>query len=559
MKITCLAKIPQTVGEDEIIQTLLKTRKIEKIDEFLSPLSPLLISITDFGFEKELKKTLAILEEIKKKNQMVVVYTDYDADGITGGSILWETLHLLGFNAMPYVPHRKHEGYGFSIKGIDAIKEKYNPGLIISVDHGITAVEKVAYAKSIGIPIIITDHHLKQEKVPDEAEAIFHISTLSGSSVSYFFSKAVFDHFKSDISTMNHERLTHNFSSDYLSLAAVGTIADLVPLIGAARSVVKYGLAAFPKIQRPGIKSILREAGIEGKIITSYEVGFIIAPRINAVGRLEHAINALRLLCTTSEEKATELAQGVGRTNQERQELVKSAIEEAKKMIEKDVLAGNLPNILILTSSEWHEGIIGLIASKMVELYYRPVIVMTQGDGFLKGSARSIPHFHITDFLRSVKEYLVDVGGHTQAAGFTILTENLSPFTEAVYKKAKKIIKKKDLEKIITADLNISLSHITSSLVKQIETLSPFGIGNPQPVFYSNATLEDVRIFGKHNEHLRMTIKNETSQPLELIAFSKATDFQKLSRGKTIEVVYQPEINRWNGTEKLQGKLIHWQ
>src|SRR3989338_6658426 len=170
---------------EDLIEILLKNRQIKNAKEFLNPADPAKINLIDFGFKKELKKTLKLLEKIKKNNEMIVVYTDYDADGITGGAILWETLHLLGFKAMPYVPHRKLEGYGFSIKGIDNVEKQFNPALIISVDHGITAREKVSYAKKIGIPIVITDHHLKPDALPDDAEAIFHITELSGSGVPY--------------------------------------------------------------------------------------------------------------------------------------------------------------------------------------------------------------------------------------------------------------------------------------------------------------------------------------------------------------------------------------
>ncbi len=339
MKITFKheVKTDNKINAKFLIELLLKNRQIKNVKEFLNPPHPSKIKLTDFGFKKEIKASLKLLEKIKKNNEMIVVYTDYDADGITGGAILWETLNLLGFNVMPYVPHRKLEGYGFSKKGIDAVKKQFNPALIISVDHGITAWDKVKYAKSLGIPIIITDHHLKPEKLPDEALAIFHIPELSGSGVAYFFAKAIFEHFKSqsrkeNIPEVLHEKssnftsgvkaLEANFNNDYLTLASIGTIADLVPLLGPSRSIVKHGLEAFSSIKRVGIKHILREAGIEGKKITPYDIGFIIAPRINAVGRLEHAIDALRLLCTKREDKAYELANKVGGKNRERQDLV---------------------------------------------------------------------------------------------------------------------------------------------------------------------------------------------------------------------------------------------
>jgi single-stranded-DNA-specific exonuclease len=552
-------KNDKSITEDTIISYLLKDRGITDVKTFLNPKDPTNLSITDFGFKTELKKTLKLLEEIKKQKQMIVVYTDYDADGITGGTILWETLHLLGFTVMPYVPHRKLEGYGFSIKGLDNVKKQYDPALIISVDHGITAAEKITYAKkNLGIPIVVTDHHLKSDIEPNDAFAVFHIPALSGAGVSYFFSKAVFEHFSPTLSASAREKLEKNLRIDYLALASVGSIADLIPLVGPARSITKFGLDAFSRIKREGIRCILEEAGITGKKITPYEVGFVIGPRINAVGRLEHAIDALRLLCTTSADKAQAIASSVGRTNKERQDLVKKAVEEAKQMIEKEY-GDKVPNIIALVSKNWHEGIIGLIASKMVEQFYRPVIIMTEVEGFLKGSARSIPSFHVTEFLRSLKKHLVDVGGHTQAAGFTIESKNLEAFLADIKKQAKKALQKKDLEKKIEGDLTIPLHLVTRTLLLMIENLQPFGVGNPQPVFVSDVSLQDARIFGKKNDHLRVLVSDEEGGSLELIAFSKGPEFHNLSIGQKLKIVYQPEIDRWNEGERLRGKLTWWE
>ena len=571
MKITWKHEVKEDekIDPEKIVNVILKNRQIKNIKEFLNPPSPLSINLADFGLpaggqKKQIQKTLHLLEKIRKNNQMIIVYTDYDADGITGGAVLWETLHLLGFNVMPYVPHRKLEGYGFSIKGIDNVKKQFDPALIISVDHGISAKEKVSYAKSLGISVIITDHHLKPEKLPTDAEAIFHIPELSGSGVSYFFSKMIFDHFKHQ--TSNVELLASNFQTDYLALATIGTVADLVPLTGPSRRLVKYGLDAFPHIKRVGLKEILKEAGIEGRKVTPYEIGFIIAPRINAVGRLEHAIDALRLLCTRDPQKAHKLAANIGEKNRERQDMVATAVEEAKKEIENLKLKiKNLPKILFLVSDHWHEGIIGLIASKITEAYYRPTIVMTKSDalptgrqGFLKGSARSIPSFHITDFLRSLKKYLVDVGGHKGAAGFTIKKEELEKFMKTAQKEANKLISENDLERKIEADIKIPLSKINMKWIKELEKLQPFGMGNPQPTFYSQGNLIDAKLLGKKSEHLKLLIKEDNSFPFEFISFNTGDQFTKLSRGKNIEVVYNLDINRWNGKEKVRGKIIYF-
>ena len=551
------------ITPQQLVDLILKHRQIKDINEFLNPQSPLKISILDFGFKKEWGETLKLLKEIKKKNQMIIVYTDYDADGITGGAILWETLYLLGFKTMPYVPNRKTEGYGFSITGIDKVIKKFNPALIISVDHGITKVKEIEYAKKKGIKIIITDHHLKSDKTP-KAEAIFHIPELSGSGVAYFFAKEIFTRLQKQsigrTAAVKEERsdgkttavkLKENFETDYLALASIGTIADLVPLIGPSRSIAKLGLDAFSKVKRYGIRHILKEAGIENKKITPYEVGFIIAPRINAVGRLKDATDALRLLCTTNESRAKELAQYVGDKNRERQDLVKKSVEEAEINLKSQISnVKSIPKIIILVSQKWHEGIIGLIASKITEEFYRPTIVLTKTNGVYKGSARSIPPFHITNFLRSLKKYLIDVGGHAQAAGFTIEEKKLNDFVTAAQELSSKLIKDKELERKIEVDIKVPVSKVNLELAKALESLEPFGIANPRPTFLSEDVITNAQLFGKTNNHLKIFIEN-----LELIAFNQGEKFKQLSRGEKIKVVYNLEVDRWNERERLRGMI----
>ncbi|MBI2641684.1 single-stranded-DNA-specific exonuclease RecJ [Candidatus Roizmanbacteria bacterium] len=558
MKITFKREIKEKdrIDTKKFIQLLLKNRNIKDEKEFLHPTHPAKITLSDFGLKKQIQKTLKILKEIKKTEGTVVVYTDYDADGITGGAIVWETLHLLGFKAMPYVPHRKKEGYGFSKAGIDAVKKQFNPSLIISVDHGITARDKVSYAKKLGIPIIITDHHLKPERLPDEAEAIFHIPALSGSGVGYFFAKQIFEEFKT--SAKHPHILSENFNSDYLSFASIGTIADMVSLTGPSRSIAKYGLDTFQTTKRCGLLEIMKDAGINGRRITPYEVGFMIAPRINAVGRLEHAIDSLRLLCTTKVELAHYLASRIGEKNRLRQDMVKVSVEEARLRLKAST---GKQKIIILSSETWHEGIIGLIASKLVEAFYRPAIIITKSEGFYKGSARSIPALHMTNFLRELKDYLIDVGGHAQAAGFSINKEKLDAFVEKAQKKAEKMLKNKDLEKVVTADAKIPLAKISLGLVKELENLQPFGIGNPQPTFYSETEVLYAKIISKNQDHLKIYLKDPNSNgfPIEFIAFSAAKEFYKLSRGQKINVVYSLYIDRWGGGEKLRGRIIHFQ
>ena len=546
----------ELIAPDKIINLLIENRGIKNIEEFINPPSPLNINLE--GFNKShlasLKKVFKLLEQIKKDKRTIVVYTDYDADGITGGAILWETLHLLGFKTMPYVPHRVTEGYGFSIKGIDSVKKQFDPALIISVDHGITAEKKIAYAKSLGIPIIITDHHLKSDTPPTSAFAVFHIPELSGSGVSYFFSKAVYNHFSYEkLRITNYELLKRNFVCDYLALASIGTIADLVPLTGVSRSVVKNGLEQFPKVKRVGIIELLKQSGIEHKPITTYEVGFIIAPRINAIGRLEHAIDALRLLCTNDKSKALELTEKIGKKNSERQDLVTQSVLEAEKKLQATSYRLQEKKIIILYSSTWHEGVIGLIASKLADKFYRPVIIMTKSGLNYKGSARSIPAFHITNALRDHKDLLIDVGGHAQAAGFTMEQKNLNSFVTALTTYADKALTNEDLVKTITADVKLPISLITKSLIEKLELLKPTGMGNPAPSFMSVVVIEKVLTMGKEQQHLKFYTENG----MEFVAFGKGGLLKALSKGEVREVVYIPELNEWNGNQRIACRVLH--
>lgn len=553
------------VSDKAIVSFLLKDRGITDIEEFLSPPHPFDIPFTDLFPIRSLDTVIKKLKKIREKKEMIVVYTDYDADGITGGAILWETLYLLGFKVMPYVPHRKNEGYGFSKKGIDVVKKRFNPSLIISVDHGIAASDKITYAKKLGIPIIITDHHMKSSQSPDDAYAVFHTDKLSGAGVAYFFAKEIYKKLtsiesglkiKNAVPDSRQEKLKitldNNLKKDYLAFATIGTIADLVPLIGVARSMVKHGLSVFPLVHRVGIRHILQEAGIAHKPITPYEIGFIIAPRINAVGRITHAIDALRLLCTTKNARAFDLAHKVGNINKERQDLVERTLEEAVIQVKSQKLKVKNMKIIFLTSYHWHEGIIGLIAAKIAEQYYRPTIVATIADGFAKASARSIPGFDITSFLRLYTSYLVDVGGHKAAAGFTIEKNKLAPFIKKITIDAEKLLKDENIIPKCTVDIAFPLETITLSLVRAVEELAPFGVGNARPTFYSEGVLKYSSYFGKKKEHVKAYI----DRGYEIIFFGKSADFDQLSKGQKVGVVYTLEVDTWNGTEKTKSKGI---
>ncbi len=556
MKLAIKRTLKNPVDPDAIISLLLKDRGLEHDKTFLNPPNPNLIDFATFFmpayYKKHLTATLGVLKRVKYNNETIIVYCDYDADGITGGAVLWETLHLLGFKVFPHVPDRKTEGYGFSKVGIDLVKEKYNPTVIISVDHGIMGHKEITYAKTLGIDVIITDHHSKSETDPADALAIFHTSKLSGSGVAYFFAKTIFEELRDISDEQAKKHLAQHFLNDYQALAAIGTIADLVPLTGESRAVVKHGLKALSKSSRPGLKHLFIDAEIAGRDMSPYDVGFIIAPRINAFGRLTHAIDALRMLCTVSESKASELAKKSGTVNKDRQALVEVGIEQALKQVNET------DKIIIVSSADWNEGIIGLIASKLVEKYYRPAIVLAISDGHAKASVRSISGIDITAFLRKYEEYLLSIGGHAMAAGLSIEVKNLEKFKKIVLSDAKKTISDEELIPTTQVDIEIPFEQNTLSLAHAIEGLSPFGVGNPYPVFLTTGQIVEKKLLGKNSDHLKLMINNENTLPIECMFFKQGALFDELKVGEVKKIVYKLEINRWNGREKvnMMGKMI---
>ena len=528
---------------EEIIELLLSRRKIVDIQSFLNPPHPLTFSLSALGFDVELKILIDKIQSCKDKKSTIVIYTDYDADGITGGTILWETLHHLGLSVYPYVPHRQKEGYGFSIKGIDAVIAKYHPELIISVDHGISARDQIQYASDKGISVIVTDHHTKPLLLPTAAKALIHCPLVSGSGLAYITALDIWRHFdpKNDV-------LKKLFTYDFLALASLGTIADLVPLTGYSRSIAKYGLHAFSRATKPGIRELLAVSGLCDSEISAYHAGFALAPRINAVGRLSHAIEAVRMLCTKDSAKAKLLAHEAQTYNLERQKMVDGAIETAFISIEKT----SLPKLIIEKNKDWNEGIIGLISSKITERYRRPSIVMTKTEDGWKGSARSVKGFDITAFLRSLG-ILKHVGGHPQAGGFSINDAELSDFENKIGLHMQEVPEPK--EKELFVDMNIPFRCISEKLVDLLQQLTPFGIGNPTPIFQSSVNVLFVNVMGKKKEHFKLVCQDtgDRSKQLECIYFSPGAEQKDLLKvGSRLSISYTVDAQYWQGKRQLK-------
>lgn len=519
-----------------IIDLLLKNRGIKTKkdkEEFLNPSTPSKISAKTFGINpRELKKAILRIKKAKKTGERVIVYGDYDADGICGTAILWEALYKFGVNALPYIPERFSEGYGLNVESIKQLKRQdARIGLIITVDHGIVANRKIDIAQDLGIDVIIVDHHEPGKVIP-KAKAVIHTKKIAGSGVAWVLSRE-FD-----------------AAEEALALVAIGTVADLVPVLGPNRTLLKYGIRELTETKRVGIVALCKEAAIDQSQIGTYQIGFIIAPRLNAMGRLEHAIDSLRLLCTKDASKAEILAQKLGKTNARRQEIVEKTLIHARHQVPSDEGF----SLIFLAHEDYHEGIIGLAASRLVEEYYRPAIVASIGKEFSKASARSIPGFNIIEYIQSLNEFLIEGGGHSMAAGFTFETKHL----DIVVKRFKELAKEKLTQDLLSPKLKIDckldFNQLNLELAGALQSFEPTGIGNPEPNFVTEKVfIEEARLVGQSNQHLKLWL---TQPPVfDAIWFGMGSVYPTLSAQIPVDVVYSLSLDEWQGRKSLRLKI----
>lgn len=528
---------------DEILHILFNNRKLDTPEQIRQFLEPQITEVTLKSVGVNSKITDKVVARIKRaieNKEQIAIYGDYDVDGVTSTAILWETIHALGGLVLPYIPHRIDEGYGLSVKGINnLISLQTPPKLIITVDNGIVAHEAVSYANAQDIEVIITDHHVKADTLP-KAFAILHCTKLCGAGLAYLLSK--------ELKPIPME------SDTYLELAALGTIADLVPLTEANRTIVRYGLARLRDTKRPGLRALYESASLSKDRFSVYDVSFIISPRLNAAGRIDSAMDSLRLLCTKDPNRGRMLAEKLEHINRERQDMLKKSADHAKDWFARDKTL--LKNILFIAHAEYQEGIIGLIAGKLVEAYYRPSIVISLGEKHSKASARSVEGFNMIEFLRKHEDQFLSLGGHPMAAGFSIETAKVKVLQELLENSSSGLLTDGPITKILHIDCKIPFSIISTELYSAIQTLSPFGMGNPEPIFCSsNVVIKKIRLMGKSQNHLRLSISNE-EKIFDAIGFNLVDKFSGLKVGDKIELAYVIEENVWNGYTNLQLRII---
>lgn len=522
-------------------------------------------TVSDPSLFRGMDRAISRINKALSQGERIAVYGDYDVDGITGTALLSLVLKRLGADVHTYIPDRLSEGYGLNSRALTRLKEN-GAGLVISVDCGISAFEEAAHAEALGLDLIITDHHEPADRGSDGSEsgngrnlpvahAVLHphhladgasdrerqlVSGLTGVGIAFKLAQALLGRDREEL-------------RPYLDLVTLGTIADVGRITGENRILVKHGLEALSRdasFQRPGVAALKQTAGLNGKKVGAGTVGFSLAPRINAGGRLERADMALELLMTDDPAKAGELAAALDGVNRERQAVEEAILEEARKTCRTLDMAST--GALVLASATWHPGVIGIVASRLVDEFFRPAALISVQNGVGKGSARSIPGFDLYAGLSACSDLLLGYGGHVYAAGFSIAEQNIPVFRERLGALVRERVGAAGFVRTLMIDGAVALGELTRELMAEVERLAPFGQGNPEPRLGARGLrVLSARIVGKN--HLKMRLKQDQGIALDAIAFNRGSLLGGTVReGARVAAVFTPRINAWNGSTTVE-------
>lgn len=489
------------------------------------------------------------------KDENVVIFGDYDVDGITSTAVVYKILQKLKVKVDYYIPHRINEGYGMNKKAIDFLANK-KTNLIITVDNGISNKEEVIYAKKKGIDIIITDHHELPKILPNAVAVInpkrkdqkYPFKDLAGVGVAYKLVLALIQEINR---RKEKEVISEGHLKWYLDLVALGTISDIVPLNDENRIISHFGLVVLSKTRNLGLKILEKVAGIDLKNSDPFMVGFQIAPRLNAAGRMEHAATALELLISNDEGEAGVLAMKLDKLNRERQDVVSANIE----VLKKDFTKKEIENIILLKNEKWTSGIIGLIAGRVSEMYSRPVFCMAVEKETIKGSVRSSVAFNVIETLNIFEKIFINYGGHKGAGGFSLKVGDYDVFQAQVSQYAKNKIKEDDLTQQLKIEKEIIFSEITQSVFEEIKKFEPFGNANEEPLFLTKKVLvKEAKKVGKENTHTKLKL-TQGDITFSAILFNHGEMGDQLYYGKDLDIVYKIVENEWNGRKSLELKI----
>ena len=478
--------------------------------------------------------------------EKIAVYGDFDVDGIAGTALLVQGLSSLGGKAIPYIPHRLTEGYGLKTTTLENLRQQ-GISLVISVDCGITALSEVKKAQRKGLDIVITDHHTPLSEIPPARAIVnpklpdsdYPFSELTGAGVALKLLDAL-------LQGMGKEEQL----GQIMDLVAMGTIADMASLLGENRYLVKEGLKLINTAPRPGVRELIAQTGLKLGSIDSESISWILAPRLNAAGRLAHAMTSYKLLMTDSPQEGRELSIWLDKKNAERQKLTTTTLTKAREQI----LAEGISPLLVASDREYPAGIAGLVANRLSEEFCRPSIVIKTGDRTSSGSCRSIPAFNIIRALDQCSSLLTQFGGHSQAAGFILPTKNLAPLKQRLSQLATDQLAGVDLRPQLDIDAEVTLTDLGGDTFQSMQQLAPFGCGNPSPTFISRGVeVADCRTMGNSGEHLKLTLKQGGSV-WDGVAFRFGDSLAEVA--SPLDIVYNLEIDRWGGVEKLRLNIL---
>lgn len=534
--------------KNQIIEQILTNREIigeEQRERFLHPDHT---QLYDPYLLNDMARAVDRITNTKKSNEEIVIYGDYDVDGVTSTSILYMFLKEQGYKVSYYIPNRQAEGYGLNKAAIKQINEYAD--LMITVDTGIAACEEVAYANEINLDVIITDHHECQEVLPEayciinpkRPDSTYPFECLAGVGVAFKLIHAL---------AIREDSISNIWK--YLDLVALGTVADVVPLVNENRVITHLGFKQMAHTMHIGLRVLLNLVQGKDNKINSNMIGYQLGPKINAAGRLSDAKLGVELLTTTDKEKAKKIAKDLDDENRKRQEMEAHILEEALQYIEQNVDVKN-EKIIVIAGKEWHHGVIGIVASRIMGQYYKPTIVLTLEEGVYSGSARSIEGFNIFEALNMHKDKLIKFGGHEMAAGLSLIEGELEGFRKSINKYAEEFLQEELLIPTLEIDIEIEPKELSLRLCEEIERLEPFGAANPSPTFALRGEVQYAQTMGQGNKHLKLSIQ-KGHHVFQGVGFGKGYLEEYLTEGEEVVIAGEIVKNEWNGRTTLQVRI----
>ena len=547
---TTVAHLKSCLGVDDVIATLLAQRGIDTFEVAKAYFRPHLGQLHDPFLMQDMDKAVARILHAIAQNEAVMVYGDYDVDGTTSVSMLTHFLRSQGIPVTPYIPDRYAEGYGLSKQGIEAAKEA-NIQCIVALDCGVKAIAQAEHAASLGIDLIICDHHTPSETLPKALAVLdpkrndcaYPYKELCGCGVGFKLMQGIAQKQGKDVDTL----------SAYLDFVAVAIAADIVPITDENRALAFLGLQQIQVASRPGLKAILRDK-TTGQNIS--DVVFEAAPRINAAGRMKHGLYAVELLLSSSEQEAANIAGEIETFNTSRKEVEQEITQEALAQIEANSEEENATSVVF--SSDWHKGVIGIVASRLIEKYYRPTLVFTKaGEGVLAASARSVRGFDVYAAIDACSAHIIQFGGHKYAAGVTMKESEYNAFKTAFEQHVKNTLVQEQKDPVLDVDVVLPFSSITPKLLRILKQMEPCGPENRSPVFYSEGVLDNgtAKLVGKDSSHLKARFVQAKSSPIDAIGFGLGAKMALLKSKKPLRIAYALEENHWQGNVSVQLRL----